>query len=187
MSTADASVVLHPDDEKPAIWRVCPHGDVDAAQLLSVDSGWLSLDSAVLFQPLQQLCRGVLVNIVYAHERSWFEPEVKLHIGCCAISNAFPTPYSQFERVSVGNCNSTRCLSNINLDYKVYVCYIWFMERGRASSAARSSALNVRDFPSDLLWKLKARAAQQQQTLRDYIVTVLQQAASSKNDERKTA
>ena len=40
-------------------------------------------------------------------------------------------------------------------------------------------ALNIRAFPEDLLWRCKAVAAQNQQTLRQWVIEVLEKAVSA--------
>ena len=46
--------------------------------------------------------------------------------------------------------------------------------------------LNVRNFPDDLYWLCKTRAAQSRMSLKDYIVTVLRRAVSE-GMEKKSA
>lgn len=76
-------------------------------------------------------------------------------------------------------------LSNVNIDIECFICYIWNMKDSSPKTSG-GSTLNIRDFPSDLLWQLKTRAAQKRLTLRDYVVRVLQKAAAG-SDELKTA
>jgi hypothetical protein len=46
-------------------------------------------------------------------------------------------------------------------------------------------SLNLRNFPNDLYWLCKARAAQNQMRLQDYVVQVLRQAVSENADKAK--
>ncbi len=47
------------------------------------------------------------------------------------------------------------------------------------SRTAPLGALNIRAFPGDLLWRCKAMAAQHQQTLRQWVIEVLEKAVSA--------
>ena len=40
-------------------------------------------------------------------------------------------------------------------------------------------ALNVREFPAELLWQLKEAAARERLTLREYVIKVLRKALAS--------
>jgi hypothetical protein len=48
----------------------------------------------------------------------------------------------------------------------------------RARQDETEAALNIRNFPADLLWKCREQAAQRRMTLRNFVIETLQTATS---------
>ena len=47
-------------------------------------------------------------------------------------------------------------------------------------SSTSATALNIRNFPQDLLWHCRQKAAQRRQTLREFVIEVLRKATAEK-------
>jgi predicted HicB family RNase H-like nuclease len=52
-------------------------------------------------------------------------------------------------------------------------------------SKERNKTLNIRDFPADLYWKCKARAAQQKKTLKKFVEGVLRAAVDESRETKR--
>jgi len=53
------------------------------------------------------------------------------------------------------------------------------MKATEPKQTKKSRPLNLRDFPDDLYWKCKVRAAEQHMTLKQFIVQELQRAVAA--------
>lgn len=51
-------------------------------------------------------------------------------------------------------------------------------QQKKAEKGQPASALNIRNFPKDLLWACRSKAAAQEQLLREFVIDTLRQAAA---------